>query len=151
MKRRIFLALLAASCLAASAHAQDRIVPGKAPAQVGSSLAVTCVDPVSGAANACGSSAPAVPFSGKYTLTASAAAISGGTWNPSAPTSMTNGIVCKALSTNTGTIYIGGSGVSSSNGYALAAGEAISFGPTSTANIYAVDSVTTDVLVCVGS
>lgn len=100
----------------------------------------------------CSAAAPATQvYSGQLTLAASAAALSTGTWSPSSPTALVNGIVCKAPTTNTGTVYIGPSGVSSANGYSLKPGEAISYGPMSVANLYALDAVTTDVLVCTGS
>jgi hypothetical protein len=91
------------------------------------------------------------PYSGQIALTATAAPISGGTWNPSSPTTLVNGLVIKAPASNTGTVYIGSSGVTSANGYPLSPGEAVSYGPTSAANIYALDSTTTDILVCTGS
>jgi hypothetical protein len=64
---------------------------------------------------------------------------------------MVNGLICKAPSSNTGTVYVGASNVSPSNGYPLKAGEAISWGPVSTANVYALDSTTSDTLVCTAS
>lgn len=95
-------------------------------------------------------------YSAQLPLSSSAAAISSGTWaspkgGSTAPTVLVNGMICKAPSTNAGTVYVGPSGVSSSNGYPLAPGEAISWGPVSTASIYALDSTNTDILACTGS
>jgi hypothetical protein len=55
--RGLIVGLWAGLCvlLPFAALAQDRLVPGHVPAQVGSTLAVTCVDPTTGAANSCSS------------------------------------------------------------------------------------------------
>lgn len=45
------------------------------------------------------------------------------------------GIVIKALKTNTGTIYVGGSTVSSANGFQLAAGDTVAFAINDASNV----------------
>lgn len=83
---------------------------------------------------------PIVNF--RQTATASAVAL--------ATAGLSNGMICKALSSNSGTINVGGSSVTTSNGYPLAAGEAISFGNNNSANSYIVGNGT-DVIACVGN
>lgn len=75
-------------------------------------------------------------YSGQQTATASAAAL------PSQ--ALANGIVVTAKIANTGTIYIGPSGVTSSTGYPLVAGQSISYAVANVSSIYILDSVTTD-------
>lgn len=58
---------------------------------------------------------------GQQTVSTSAVQVS------SSSTIPTNGIIIKALSTNSAPIFVGGSGVTTSNGYELVAGESISF------------------------
>ena len=82
----------------------------------------------------------------QQTATASAAAL------PSA--TFANGIVLTAPSTNTSTIYVGGSSVTASGanaGYPLKAGQSISYGVANSNQIYMVGTNTTDVLVGTGN
>lgn len=58
---------------------------------------------------------------GQKTVSTTAVQISAGSTVP------TNGIIVKALSTNSAPIFVGGSSVTTSNGYELVAGESISF------------------------
>lgn len=65
----------------------------------------------------------------------------------SSSTVPTNGILIKALSTNGASIFVGGSGVTTSNGYELVAGEATSF----TANLntlYIISAASTTDKIC---
>jgi hypothetical protein len=65
---------------------------------------------------------PGLPgvYTGNTTVTTA------GTRVPLAAAQAITSVTVKALSTNTGTIYVGGSGVSSSNGFALAKSESVS-------------------------
>lgn len=54
---------------------------------------------------------------------------------------LANGLVLKAGSANTGTVYVGGSDLTAANGYPLAPGEAISFGVTNANAVYVMVSV----------
>lgn len=58
-----------------------------------------------------------------------------------APNPAASGVLVKALTSNTGTIYIGGSGVSSANGFPLEAGDSVTI-PVDDANkVYAIASI----------
>lgn len=64
---------------------------------------------------------------------------------------LTNGLVCQSLSTNTGTIYLGPTGVTTGTGYALIAGQPISYGIANSNQLFMIGSNTTDVLNCTGN
>lgn len=79
---------------------------------------------------------PASIFTGQYKITASAVAIS-------SSQALVNGLVIKARLTNTGSVWIGGSGVTTTddgtgNGYKLTPGEACSFACNNANLIYAI-------------
>lgn len=57
------------------------------------------------------------------------------------------GVIVKALSTNTISVYVGDSGVSTSNGYELAPGEFVVLGINDPAQVY-VRASTTGATVC---
>jgi hypothetical protein len=78
-----------------------------------------------------GSSSPTSVLSGKTTVTTS------GTRVALATSTTSRSVIVKALATNTGTIYVGNSSVSSASGLQLAAGDSVSFDITnlSTVNI----------------
>ncbi|MBB4199026.1 hypothetical protein CCR94_08035 [Rhodoblastus sphagnicola] len=86
---------------------------------------------------------PSTVFAFRQTATLSAAAL------PSQV--VVNGVVCTALSANTGTIYVGGVGVTTSTGYPLVAGQSISYAATNASAIYMIGTNTTDVLACTGN
>lgn len=86
---------------------------------------------------------PAAPFAGQQTTTTSAAAL------PNQP--MVNSIAVKALSTNTGTVYIGPVGITASTGYPLAPGEAMGFSVTNANAVYILGQNTTDKVAYAGS
>ena len=48
----------------------------------------------------------------------------------------TQSIIVKALAGNTGNIYVGGSGVTSSNGFVLAAGDTVSIDTDNLSDVY---------------
>jgi hypothetical protein len=77
-------------------------------------------------------SSPSSPVYGQYAVTTSAAAIG-------SSTSLSTGITL----TNTGStnIYVGGSGVTTSNGYVLVGGTSVSFVVANLSSIYAIGSV----------
>jgi len=77
-------------------------------------------------------SSPSAPVYGQYSVTTSAAAIG-------SSTSLSTGITL----TNTGStnIYVGGSGVTTSNGYVLVGGTSVSFVVANLSSIYAIGSV----------
>lgn len=85
--------------------------------------------------------APVVSF--QQTAATSAAALQGNTF--------TNGVVCTAKTSNTGTIYVGGSGVTTAAGYPLSAGQSISYGVGNSNQISIIGTNTTDVLACTGN
>lgn len=68
-----------------------------------------------------------------------------------ASNALSNGAVIKALSTNSGTAYIGRTGVTTSTGYPLAAGEAISYGVANTSQLYLICSDATSVVAVTGN
>lgn len=79
------------------------------------------VDPVTGTPVG---GVPVAPIAGQQAVTASAVAL------PAA--ALVNGVVLKSKSTNSGTVWVGGAGVTvtdngTGNGYALAPGEAVAF------------------------
>lgn len=63
----------------------------------------------------------------------------------------TQGVVLTALSTNTGIIYIGGQGVTSTTGYPLSPGQSISYAVNNTNLLYVVGTVAGDILVITGN
>ncbi len=107
----------------------------------GATGAVTCSLPTSGGGGGGATSGPIVSF--RQTSTASAVAL------PS--NALTNGIVCTAASTNTGTAYLGGSGETTSTGYPLAAGYSISYGVNNSNLVYLIGSDTSKVIACTGN
>jgi hypothetical protein len=56
----------------------------------------------------------------------------------------TNGILVQALSTNTASVFIGGSGVTTSNGFELQAGQAVPFTASNVNLLYVIGSNNTD-------
>jgi len=90
-------------------------------------------NPLPAGSNAIGYlSSPSAPVYGQYSVTTSAAAIG-------SSTSLSTGITL----TNTGStnIYVGGSGVTTSNGYVLVGGTSVSFVVANLSSIYAIGSV----------
>lgn len=61
------------------------------------------------------------------------------------------GVVVQALTTNTGTVYVGGPGVTTSTGYPLVAGQAISYAAANSANIYIICTVASDAVSATGN
>lgn len=57
-----------------------------------------------------------------------------------------NGVVLKADASNSGTIYVGPAGVTTTTGYPLKPGEAISYGVGNLSSIYMIGTNTTDIL-----
>ncbi len=55
-----------------------------------------------------------------------------------------NGILVQAISTNTASVFIGGSGVTTSTGFELQAGQAVPFTCNNITDLYVVGSNTTD-------
>ena len=106
-------------------------------------LAFACAGANAFAQSAIQTRNPQTIFSLQQTATASAA--------PLPFQSMFNGVVCTALSSNTGKIYIGPSGVTSATGYPLAAGQSISYAVSNLSAVYILDAVTTDVIACTGN
>ncbi len=86
---------------------------------------------------------PSTIASGQQTTTTSAAAL------PSQ--ALVNGIVITAASANTGTVYVGPSGVTSSTGYPLAAGQSISYAVANLSAISIVGTNATDVVAFTGN
>jgi hypothetical protein len=82
-------------------------------------------------------------YSGQQTATTSAAAL------PSQ--AFVNGVILKSIVGNTGTIYIGPSTVTTSNGYPLTAGEAISYSIANSSTIYMIGTNATDKLAITGN
>ena len=64
---------------------------------------------------------------------------------------LTNGVVVKALKSNAGTVYIGASGVTTSTGYPLVAGEAISYAVTNLSAIYLICQNNSDSIAVTGN
>jgi hypothetical protein len=73
---------------------------------------------------------PQTVISGRQTATASAVALPSGVF--------TNGLVIRALASNAGDVCIGGSGITTGNGYCLSPGEAIAYGAANSNQIYIV-------------
>ena len=82
-------------------------------------------------------------YSGQQTLTTSAAAL------PSH--ALANGVVITAETTNTGTVYVGPSGVTTSTGYPLVAGQSISYAINNLSSIYIIGTNGTDVVAFTGN
>jgi hypothetical protein len=57
---------------------------------------------------------------------------------------MTNGVVIQALSTNTASIYIGNSGVTTANGFELTAGSSLTISPSNINLVYVIGTNATD-------
>jgi hypothetical protein len=86
---------------------------------------------------------PVTISAGQQTLTASAAAL------PSQ--ALTNGVVLTALATNNGTVYVGPSGVTSSTGYPLNAGQSVAYAVTNQSAIFIIGTNTTDKVAFTGN
>lgn len=87
---------------------------------------------------------PTTIYSGEQTVTEAAVALA-------TNQALVNGAVLKSLQTNTGTVYVGNSGVTTGNGYELAPGEAISYACTNFDEIYIIGTNLTDVVVFTGN
>ena len=57
---------------------------------------------------------------------------------------MTNGIVIQALSTNTASVYIGNSSVTTANGFELTAGSSLTISPSNINLVYVIGANATD-------
>ena len=64
---------------------------------------------------------------------------------------LANGVVVKALKSNAGTVYVGASGVSTSTGYPLVAGESISYAVTNLSAIYLICQNNSDSIAVTGN
>ena len=64
---------------------------------------------------------------------------------------LANGVVITAATANTGTVYVGPSGVTSSTGYPLAAGVSISYAVANLSSIYIIGTNGTDVVAFTGN
>lgn len=89
------------------------------------------------------SSLPTTPINGQKSVTTSASSIGTATF--------TEGVVVKALSTNTASIFVGDSNITTSTGYELIAGECVSLPVRTLANIYCISSTGTQTLSYIGS
>ena len=86
---------------------------------------------------------PSSVASARQTCATSAAAL---------PTlALVNGVAVKALAANVTTVYVGGPGVTTSTGYPLAPGEAISYGASNQNGVYLVCSNATDIVAFTGN
>ena len=83
------------------------------------------------------------PTSFQQTTTTSAVAL--------ATNSYKLGIVITALTTNGGTVYVGGSGVTTGTGYALVAGQSISYAVNNSNLVYILGSDATQVVAVTGN
>lgn len=63
---------------------------------------------------------------------------------------LTTGVLVSADATNTGTVFVGGSAVSTANGYPLSAGASVSVDVTSLSMVWVVCQNTTDVIHFIG-
>lgn len=86
---------------------------------------------------------PALIYSGQQTTTTAAAAL------PSQ--ALVNGAIIKALGTNVSTVYVGPAGVTTSNGYPLGPGEAISYATSNLSLIYIIGQNTSDKVAFTGN
>lgn len=86
---------------------------------------------------------PTTIASGQQTATASAVALPA--------QALVNGVVLKSLSTNTGTVYVGPSGVTAATGYPLGPGEAISYAVTDRSAVFIIGSNITDIVAFTGN
>ena len=57
---------------------------------------------------------------------------------------MTNGVVVQALSTNTASVFIGNSSVTTANGFELTAGSSLTISPSNINLVYVIGSNATD-------
>lgn len=109
----------------------------------GSNVAVPiAVDPVTGRVlvNATGggggSTTSANVYTGQQTAGTAATALTG------TSTALVNGIIVKALTTNTATLYVGAAGVSSSTGFPLSPGESTSIAVSNLNLVYVIGNNT---------
>lgn len=86
---------------------------------------------------------PTTPVNGQATVGTSAAAL--------ASNSLTNGVIVQALSTNTVSIFVGVSGVTTSTGFELQPGQATSVAVTNTSSIFAISGSAAQGLCFIGS
>lgn len=95
--------------------------------------------------NPIGSLAPTTNpvVSAQQTCTASAVALPNTTYS--------NGFIITALSANTGTAYLGGSGVTTGTGYPLLAGQSMAYNAANSNQAYLICSNTTDIIAITGN
>lgn len=96
---------------------------------------------------AAGSGGATSPYVDQQVVTATAAAL--------ATQALSNGVTIKAKSTNAGSVFVGGSGVTatndgSGNGFALLPGEAISLPVSTTAGVFIIGTAN-DIVYVMGS
>lgn len=87
---------------------------------------------------------PTTIYSAQQTVTGAAAALA-------SSGSLVNGVIVKAGSTNANPVYVGPSGVTSSTGYRLNAGEAISYAVANASGVYIIGTAGTDVVYVTGN
>lgn len=97
------------------------------------------IDPATGS----GGGTPATVYSGQRTLTTTAAAL------PSQVLSV--GIVITAQPANTGTVYVGPTGVTSATGYPLVAGQSISYSVSNLSAVFVIGTNTSDTIAFTGN
>jgi hypothetical protein len=86
---------------------------------------------------------PTSPITGQQTLATTAAALPAN--------ALQNGLIVTALVANTGTVYVGASGVTTTTGYPLSAGQSISFAVASASGISIIGSVAGDKIAFAGN
>ena len=86
---------------------------------------------------------PSTVIANSYTVSTSVVAL------PSV--SLTNGVVLMATSSNTGTVYVGGSTITSSTGFPLAAGQSVYYAVSNLSAIYVLGTNTSDTLKYTGN
>ena len=126
---------LTVTTIASSAPDTSIVTVGLDPAQplpAGSNTIGTVLGPL-----------PAAPVTGQQVVATTAAAL------PANP--LQNGLIVTALSTNTGTIYVGGGGVTAGSGYPLSAGQSISFAVANASGISIIGSNATDKIAFAGN
>ena len=104
--------------------------------------------PVSGSVSVAGTvntvaSNPSSVYAGQQTCNITAAAL------PSQ--ALANGVVVKALKTNTAIVYLGGPSVTTATGYPLVAGESISYAVSNLSAVYLICQNATDVVAITGN
>lgn len=155
MNKRLLGVLAVACALAFPLAAAAQTYPGVAQSSLGQNRDVTPVTTICSGGVPCPSGTAASPTYAVTQPTTTAIASAQQTCTASAAilptTTYSNGFVITAMTSNTGTAYTGGSGVTTATGYPLLPGQSIAYNAANSNQVYLICDGTTDKIAITGN